>query len=108
MRQWTREVDEILSVSAHAVKSNFDAMNALTTRVDDRDGAFQAIDDDWYGGKIILCFKVRGKDIVRVIDIKRETTMEDYRKLSKGLAEEFGIAPRYYDGHMDRERWFNW
>lgn len=105
LRQWTRGVDELLALSGHDAKANHDSINALTVRVDDRDSAFQAIDDDWYGGKIVLCFKVRGKDIVRVIDIKRETTMTEYRELSKQLEVEFGIRPRYYDGRMDRDDW---
>lgn len=105
LRRWTREVDELLSLGGHAVKANFDALNALTVRVDDRDSAFQAIGEDWAGGKIVLCFKVRGKDIVKVIDIKRETTMTEYRELSKQLEVEFGIRPRYYDGRMDRDDW---
>ena len=66
--------------------------------------ALQAIDAGWHdAGKIIIMFHLDGKDIVKIIDVERKTTMQDYIKLSKTLEQEYGTPPKYYDGHHKGE-----
>ena len=61
--------------------------------------ALQAIDAGWHdAGKIIIMFHLDGQDIVKIIDVKRKTTMTDYIKLSKELEQEYGVPPKYFDG----------
>lgn len=61
--------------------------------------ALQAIDFDWHDcGKIILMFHFDGKDIVKIIDVKRKTTIKEYQQLSGQLEREYGAAPKYFDG----------
>lgn len=68
--------------------------------------ALQAIDADWHDmGKIIIMFHIGDKDVVKIVDVMRKTSMQDYIRLSKQLEVEFGVVPKYYDGI--REEWFN-
>ncbi len=61
--------------------------------------ALQAIDAGWnYPGKIIIMFHLDGKDIVKIIDVKRKTNMRDYMRLSRQLEAEYGVPAKYLDG----------
>lgn len=69
--------------------------------------ALQAIDCNWRDqGKIIIMFHLGDKDIVKIIDVKRQTTMQDYRRLSRQLEGEYGVAPKYVDSPMGRMPFF--
>ena len=68
--------------------------------------SLQAIDADWHDqGRIIIMFHLDRGDVVKIVDVKRKTSMQDYIRLSKQLEVEFGVTPKYYDGI--REEWFN-
>lgn len=61
--------------------------------------ALQAIDADWHDqGRIIIMFHLEDRDIVKIIEVKRKTSMQDYMRLSKQLEREYGVIPKYYDG----------
>ncbi len=61
--------------------------------------SLQAIDADWHGrGRIIIMFHLEDRDIVKIIEVKRKTSMQDYIRLSKQLEQEYGVIPKYYDG----------
>lgn len=68
--------------------------------------SLQALDADWHDqGKIVIMFHLQEGDRVKIIEVKRKTSMQDYIRLSKQLEADFGIAPKYYDGI--RPEWFN-
>lgn len=60
--------------------------------------AVQAIAPDYHaGGKIVLLFRVAGRDVVKVIDCRPGLSLEEYRDLSRGLESQFGTCSRRVD-----------
>ncbi len=60
--------------------------------------AIQAIDFGFKdSGKIIIAAKVNGHDHVKIIDIPKNMTLQDYKYLSKKLEQEYGAEAKIFD-----------
>jgi len=69
--------------------------------------ALQLIDENWHDqGKIILAFHTEQGDRIKIIDVKRKTTMKEYIQLVKGMEAEYGVQPKYADSAMPPRDWF--
>jgi len=70
--------------------------------------ALQAIDESYHTpGKIIILASVNGQDIVKIIDIQRKITTDEYMNTVAKLEETYGAKPQYVDTRMPSRDWFH-
>jgi hypothetical protein len=69
--------------------------------------AWQAIDVGAKdSGKFILCVRVRGKDLVQVIDVQPEMSIDEYRRLKEELESRYGARARWIDTPLGFDKAF--
>jgi len=67
--------------------------------------ALQAIDANFKGtGKVVLLARVNGQDRVKIIDIKADMAIEDYKALITSLEREYGANVVFFDSPMPARR----
>lgn len=105
---WFRLRSTVLAMGERE-KALYDEVTRLRQQVVSHDQlkALQMIDEDWYDhGKIILAFHFKGSDRIKIIDVKRKTTMVEYMDLVKQLEMTYGIPPKYVDTRTLSRDWF--
>jgi len=50
------------------------------------------------GGKVILLSRVQGQDRVRIVNVKPELTLLEYKRLIDTLERDYGARPTWIDG----------
>lgn len=61
--------------------------------------ALQAIDVGCFhdGGKVILCARVGGRDVVQIIDIRRDMPATMYKEFASSIEQRYGARTAYVD-----------
>ena len=74
------------------------SVETVVSRLTDQLKALQACDIDFKNaGKIILIAQVAGRDIVKIINIPRQISMNDWRRMIDDVEHRFGAKPSFID-----------
>lgn len=102
--RWAFE-DEIVQLNADISEGIKKAESKVRKEAIDKLAAIQAIDFDPYDlGKIIIMMRVNGQDMIRFIDIPRETNLQQYRAIIQSIEAQYGAKPKFYDAGISFEQ----
>lgn len=88
--EWLR----LLVKAPERAQNNEERLDALEEKI----LGIQAIDESWHDtGKIILMFHTENRDIVKIIDVHKKTTVKDYEVLARSLEAQYGTRTEYFD-----------
>lgn len=88
-----RDIDSLIAFRTEAYR-RLGAAEAVCVQVK----ALQAVDVNFHDtGKIVVIARVGSQDVVKIVDIPKQTTMVDYKRMVAQIEQLYGARPAFVD-----------
>ncbi len=103
---WDEEIGGVRRAASQALGQAAAASRAVT-KLHGQMSSLLALDVSLHEtGKIIVMTRVDGRDRVKIVDMPREVTAQQYRELVEEFQERYGARVGFVDAPRHMDTWF--